>query len=247
MTTTSTKNIAEQAAIHVVLVPGFWIGGWAWDGVLQPLREAGLTPHPVTLPGLDGDGDRPIGDITRTETVAAVADLVAGLNGDIVLVGHSGGGPLIQQVADQTPERFRRLVFVDSGPLVDGARSAQQTDAEAIPLPSWHDLAEQGSSIEGISADGLARFAERAVPQPAAVACAPVHVGNPSRLRIPVTAICTSIPSGTLRELATPGGPLSTELLDYADLTWVDLRTGHWPMFSRPDDLAAALVTAARA
>ena len=31
------------------------------------------------------------------------------------------------------------------------------------------------------------------------------------------------------------------------DVTYVDLPTGHWPMFSRPADLAAVITTAARA
>lgn len=241
-----TTNTARKTAINLVLVPGFWIGGWAWDDVLQPLRDAGLVPHPVTLPGLDGRSESAIGAVTREDTVSAVSDLVAGLDGEIVLVGHSGGGPVIQQVADRDPARIRRLVFVDAGPLLDGSRLAAPTDDASIPLPSWEELAEQGSSIEGISADGLARFRERAVAQPTRVASAPVRVNNPARLAIPTTAICTSIPSTALRELAAPGGPLNAELLDY-DVTWVDLPTGHWPMFSRPVELAAALATAARA
>src|SRR5690606_41118073 len=44
--------------------------------------------------------------------------------------------------------------------------------------------------------------------------------------------------------LAHPGPPLHTELGDLADLTWVDLPTGHWPMFSRPRAPAAVLVDA---
>ena len=39
---------------------------------------------------------------------------------DIVLVGHSGGGPLIQLVAEAMPERIGRVVFVDAWVLRDG-------------------------------------------------------------------------------------------------------------------------------
>jgi hypothetical protein len=42
------------------------------------------------------------------------------------------------------------------------------------------------------------------------------------------------------------GPPLHTELGRF-DVTYVDMPTGHWPMFSRPADLAAELVRAARA
>src|SRR5665647_1640777 len=110
MTTTHTP-----ATTHVVLVPGFWLGAWAWDDVVPVLRDAGLTPHAVTLPGLESPGeDRSA--VTLDDHVAAVRDLVDGLAGDVVLVGHSGGGAVVQMVTDQRPERVRRVVYVDSGP-----------------------------------------------------------------------------------------------------------------------------------
>ncbi|MEK8227166.1 hypothetical protein NKG05_15440 [Oerskovia sp. M15] len=49
-----------------------------------------------------------------------------------------------------------------------------------------------------------------------------------------------------LKQMAHPGPPLHTELGEL-DVTYVDLPTGHWPMFSRPADLAAEIVRAARA
>ncbi|ACQ82147.1 esterase [Beutenbergia cavernae DSM 12333] len=239
--------MSTDTKVHVVLVPGFWIGGWAWDDVVGPLRDAGLEPHAVTLPGLEeAPGD--VGGLTRADHADAVASLVGGLDGDVVLVGHSGGGPVVQEVADRQPARIRRLVFVDTGPLVDGATLSPPLPdgVDGIPLPTWDELAEQGSSIDGISEEGLARFRERARPQPAGVATGEVRVSNPDRLRIPATAICTSIPSAVLREMASHDAPLHTELLDY-DVAFVDLPTGHWPMFSRPVELAAAIAEAARA
>ncbi len=35
------------------------------------------------------------------------------------------------------------------------------------------------------------------------------------------------------------------EVAKLTDLAFIDLPTGHWPMFSRPTDLAAALIQAA--
>ena len=49
-----------------------------------------------------------------------------------------------------------------------------------------------------------------------------------------------------LRTMANPGPPLHTDL-GQMDVTYVDLPTGHWPMLSRPRDLAEAIVQAARA
>ncbi|QTE29436.1 alpha/beta fold hydrolase [Pengzhenrongella sicca] len=236
-----------EAPIQVVLVPGFWLGAWAWDDVVGPLRAAGLVPHAVTLPGLESvDADRSA--ITRADHERAVRELVERLPTPVVLVGHSGGGAVVETVVDQLPDRIRRVVYVDSGPLVDGAALFPDLPASAVdlPLPPWDELEANGSSAAGLDDAARAEFAARAVPQPARVAREPVHLTDPRRLDVPVTAICTSLPAEVLKTLAHPGPPLHTEL-GSLDVTYVDLPTGHWPMFSRPADLANEIAAAARA
>ncbi|HEY8717037.1 alpha/beta fold hydrolase [Pengzhenrongella sp.] len=237
----------ETDRIHIVLVPGSWLGAWAWDGVVGPLRAAGMKPHAVTLPGLE-HADTNRAGITREDHVRAVRDVVEGLPPGIVLVGHSGGGALVHAVVDQVPDRVRRAIYVDSGPLADGAVLAPDLPADATeqPLPSWEDLDAAGSSLDGLDAEARAAFRARAVPQPAGVARGPVRLSDPRRFGVPVTEICTSLPSAVLRTMISPDSPLHTEL-DELDVTYVDLPTGHWPMFSRPADLAAEIVAAARA
>lgn len=243
MTTTQTP----RTATHVVLVPGFWLGAWAWDGVVPTLRDAGLTPHAVTLPGLGAPGtpEEPRPGITLDDHVAAVRDLVDGLDGDVVLVGHSGGAFVVQMVADQRPDRLRRVVYVDAGPWRDGMVLHPGDLDHDLPLPSWEELATEGSSIEGVNDEALARFRALAMPQPVGVATARVQVGDPRRFAIPVTAICTSLPSVLLRELIG-SGQMPSELGSYADVEYVDLPTGHWPMLSRAADLAAVIAAASR-
>ena len=230
---------------HVVLVPGFWLGAWAWDDVVGPLRDAGLAPHAMTLPGLESvDADRSV--VTLEDHVRAVVRLVESLPPGVLLVGHSGGGALVGEVVDRAPERVRRVVYVDSGPLEDGAALFPDLppDAVEVPLPSWAALEAVGTSAQGLDDGMRAAFRARAVPHPAGPAREPVRVGDPRRLDVPVTAICSSLPSEVLRTLAHPGPPLHTELGDL-DVTYVDVPTGHWPMLSRPAELAAAIIAAA--
>ena len=230
---------------HVVLVPGFWLGAWAWDDVVGPLRAAGLVPHAMTLPGLASvDDDRSV--VTLEDHVRYVVHLVESLPPGVLLVGHSGGGALVGEVVDRVPERVRRAVYVDSGPLEDGAALFPDLPPGAveIPLPAWADLEAAGTSAEGLDDAMRAEFRVRAVPHPAGPAREPVRVSNPRRLAVPVTAICSSLPSQVLRTLAHPGPPLRTELGDF-DVTYVDVPTGHWPMLSRPAELAAAIIAAA--
>ena len=230
--------------ISVILVPGAWLGAWAWDRVVGTLRDEGLDAYPVTLPGLEPDAtDR--GSITLDDHVRAVLDLVDTLDGDVVLVGHSAGGSVLSEVVDQRPGRIRRAIYVDSGPQQDGAvpNPGIGPDQPEEPLPGWEVLGEQ--SLQGLSDDDLAEFARRAVPHPAAVRRGPVRVGDPARFSVPVTAICTSLSSEQLKPMAHGGPPFFTELSEF-DVTYVDLPTGHWPMWSRPKDLADAIVQAAR-
>ena len=61
---------------------------------------------------------------------------------------------------------------------------------------------------------------------------------------MPATLIACSIPTATVRQLAEGGHPMFAEVARLRDLSYVDLPTGHWPMFSRPQDLAEAILTA---
>src|SRR4051794_15414731 len=94
----------------VILIPGAWLGGGAWDRVVGPLRDAGLAAYPLTLPGLDPDAaDR--GSITLDDHAQAVIDLVDTLDGQIVLVGHSAGGSVLSEVVDRRPARIQRAIY----------------------------------------------------------------------------------------------------------------------------------------
>lgn len=236
---------SPKTPVHVVLVPGFWLGGWAWDAVVPLLRDAGLTPHAVTLPGLEGP-DAVRAGVVLADHVRAVLTLVDTLDGDVVLVGHSGGAVVVQSVADQRPERIRRVVYVDSGPMADGLVLFPDLPAGVVdmPFPTDDELAAQQLSTDGLDAAALADLRRRTVPHPAGVMSSPVHVTDERRFAVPVTVICTSLPSALLQQL-TEAGQLPTEMPRYADVRTVDLPTGHWPMLSRPGELAAALVDAA--
>ena len=238
--TTNTANsgstVGEHVAPHAVLVPGYWLGAWAWREVEPDLQQAGIETHAVTLPGLDGgatDG------VTLDVQIDAVTRLVESLDGDVVLVGHSGGGAVVQGVIDRIPELVRRVVYVDAGPMIDGV--ALMPDAiDDIPLPSWDELAAQHSSVEGMDDEALDRFRAESVAQPAGVARSIIRLVNPRRFDVPASVICTSFPKDTLLGMIE-AGVIPSEITAVNDVRYVDLPTGHWPMFSRPRELAQVL------
>ncbi len=91
-----------------VLVPGAWLGGWAWQRVTPLLRAAGHEVYPVTLTGL---GERVHLGTSETNLETHIADVVNLIEFEdlraVVLVGHSYAGCVITGVADRTPPASR--------------------------------------------------------------------------------------------------------------------------------------------
>ena len=60
---------------------------------------------------------------------------------------------------------------------------------------------------------------------------------------MPVTVIACEFPAATLREWIAQGHPYVRELARIHDVAYLDLPTGHWPQFIRPEDLGRAILT----
>jgi hypothetical protein len=111
-------------------------------------------------------------------------------------------------------------------------------DAEK-PLPSWEEMAEDpGNSVEGIPQEKLDEFRRRAVPQPgSALRDTPILNSN-ARLEIPSTVIATTYTPEDYRKGAEQGYPFLGGLLEVKSIEYVELPTSHWPMWSKPKELA---------
>ncbi|MGM7680082.1 alpha/beta fold hydrolase [Microbacterium sp. A94] len=229
-----------------VLVPGYWLGGWAWDAVADDLRDRGHRVIAVTLPGLDpDDSDRVSRSLAdQVDHLRAAVSTAGGGGSEVVLVVHSGAGAPASVLLDQNPTAVARIVYVDSGPSADGSANDASVplDQHEVALPPFAELA---ASLDGLSEDDLDRFRQRAVPQPATVVRAAVHLENDARRNVPSTIIACSFPSEALMQMAREGHPMMAETAMLSDLEIVDLPTGHWPMWSRPADLALTIARAA--
>lgn len=226
----------------IVLVPGFWLGAWAWDEVAALLREQGFDVHPVTLPGLDSSAtDRSA--ITFTDHVDAICDALAAAGRPAVLAVHSGAGMSGYAATDKAPEQVAAMVYVDTAPGKGAVNPDLEGDEMPFP-PTWEEL---GENLDGISEEQLARFRERALPEPAGVVREAWSFADDARLDVPSTVICTAFTSEEYQKYAAEGHEWLAGLREVRDLTYVDLPTSHWPMWSRPDDLAGIIADVARA
>lgn len=229
--------------MNIVLVPGFWLDGSSWDDVAAPLRQAGHTVHTPTLPGLESKDANRAGIGLRDHVDALVA-LIDSTTEPVVLVGHSGGGAIAHAAVDARPDRVARVVYVDSGPLGDGGVINDEFPivGNEIPLPDWSEFGEE--DLVDLDDDLRASFRERAIPQPARVATDKQVLTDPRRYDVPVTVIASEFPTTMLREWMEQGHPYTAELGRIGSVDLVDLPTGHWPQFTRPADLADAILLA---
>jgi pimeloyl-ACP methyl ester carboxylesterase len=230
--------------MDIILIPGLWLDASSWDGIVPALRQAGHRPHALTLPGMESkDADRSgIGLRDHIDAVVSVIDSIAPADRNVVLAGHSGGGAIAHAAADARPERVARVVYVDSGPLGDGGLINDELPAEngEVPLPDW-SLFEKEDLID-LDEDLRAAFRARAIPSPARVASDRQQLSDNRRYDVPVTVIACEFPSSMLRDLIEQDHPFVRELSKIHDVTYVDLPTGHWPQFTRPAELAEAIL-----
>jgi pimeloyl-ACP methyl ester carboxylesterase len=226
----------------IILVPGFWLGAWAWDEVAATLRANGHDVTALTLPGLESaDADRSA--ITLADHVDAITEAVRAAGSPVVLAVHSGTGYSGYAASDRVPERIAAMVYVDSAPG-KGAPDPDFADMEK-PLPSAKEL-EDEENLDGLSEEQLETFRRRAVPEPGGIFRDGAELTNDARLDLPTTVICTGYSSEVVKSSI---GEMSwlAGLTELRDVTWVDLPTSHWPMWSRPVELAAIIGDVAKA
>ena len=231
-----------MASAPVILVPGFWLGAWAWDDVVAILRADGHNVTALTLPGLESvESDRSA--ITLSDHVEAICSAVEAAGAPVVLAVHSGTGASGYAASDRIPEHIAAMIYVDSGP----ATGALDPDFDGVekPLPSPEEL-EQEENLEGLSEEQLETFRQRAVPEPGGVLREAPELTNAARLDIPSTAICTGYTSDQYKAAVKEGYAWLGGFAELRNITWVDLPTSHWPMWSRPQELADIIGDVAR-
>jgi pimeloyl-ACP methyl ester carboxylesterase len=232
-----------MATAPIVLVPGFWLGAWAWDEVADALRADGHDVTALTLPGLESvDTDR--SEVTMSDHVDAIVDAVQAADAPVVLAVHSGTGFAGYGASDRVPERIAAMVYVDSAPGI----GAMDPDFDRVERPLvWEELVAE-ENLDGLSEEQLETFRRRAVPQPGGILREGAVLQNDARRDVPTTVICTAYTSEQIKAYAEEHNPAWLGgLAELRDVTWIDLPTSHWPMWSRPRELAGIIGDVAKA
>ena len=235
--------MADNSA-PIILVPGFWLGAWAWDEVAEALRADGHDVTAITLPGLDSvDTER--SGISFKDHVDAIVEAVEAAPAPVVLAVHSATGFSGYAASDRVPQRIAAMVYVDTAP----GKGALDPDFADVEKPmNWAEVSEE-ENLDGLSEEQLATFRERAVPVPGSLIREGAELTNDARRDIPSTLICTGFAAEQYQTYARehPDWAFLAGIPELRNTTWFDLPTSHWPMWSRPQELAAIIGDVAKA
>ena len=165
-----------MSSAPIILVPGFWLGAWAWDEVASILRADGHDVTALTLPGLESvDVDRSA--ITLTDHVEAIVDAIRAAGSSVVLAVHSATGFSGYAASDRVPDRIAAMVYVDSAP----GKGALDPAFAGVEKPFvWKDVAEE-ENLDGLTEEQKETFRQRAVPVPGGVLREGIELTNEAR------------------------------------------------------------------
>ncbi|HTT16516.1 MAG TPA: alpha/beta hydrolase [Thermoplasmata archaeon] len=229
-----------------VLVPGAWLGSWAWTDVVRLLEKQGHTAVPVTLTGM-GERVHLAGPNVGMETAIQDVLNVVRYNelDDFVLVGHSFAGKVAAAVADRIPEKVRLALYLDAfrpervrepqggfdpsgefGPLPAGATGVPLTDKTIDTI---------GKDVQGAARKRLSALA---TPWPLKLATDPITLSSRYDQVREAYVFCSLAGDPVDEIVAGKWGKLNGPHTVIA--------TGHWPMITDPGQLAKDLVTLSR-
>jgi len=222
----------------IVLIHSPLVGTFAWSRVAAEFARRGI---PVIAPALTDEPawHAPYWQQHAASVASALADV--SVETKLVLVGHSGAGPLLPAIRAELPHRIGSYIFVDAGvpranaTRLDLMRGEDRAWAEEFEtylkgggtFPNWTD-----ASLSEIIPDPDTRAALRADLRPRArdffTEPLPVFDGFPDA------------PCGFLQ--LSPAYDRPASFARTHGFAYRDLGGGHFAMLTRPAAVADALI-----
>jgi pimeloyl-ACP methyl ester carboxylesterase len=220
--------------VDILLVAGLWLDASAWNDVVPALEAAGHRAVPVTLPNA--------GDATLDDQVAAVVAAVDAAPEPVMVVGHSAACTLAWLAADRRPDRVAKVALIGGFPARDGQPYADFFEVRDgfMPFPGWGPF--DGADSADLDEETKGRMAAAAIPVPAGVAEGVVRLADERRFDVPVVVVCPEFTPAQAQEWIGAGDV--PELAAAKHVDFVDIDSGHWPMFTKPVELARLLALA---
>jgi pimeloyl-ACP methyl ester carboxylesterase len=225
--------------MDIILVAGLWLDGSAWDDAVPALESLGHRAVPLTLPG-QGDGST---SATLDDQVATVLAAVDSASGKPMVVGHSAACTLAWLAADARPERVAKVVLIGGFPSADGQPYADFFEVKdgVMPFPGWDPF--EGPDSADLDEEARRTMASAAIPVPEGVTKGVVRLADERRFDVPVVLVCPEFTPAQAQAWIDAGE--LPELARAKHVEFVDIDSGHWPMITKPVELARLLAAAA--
>jgi pimeloyl-ACP methyl ester carboxylesterase len=232
--------------VRFVLIPGAWLGAWAWRDVTKYLEGKGHSAYPVTLTGMGERVHLAAYDVGMETAVQDVLNVIKYNDlDDFVLAGHSFAGKVAAVVADRAHEKVQKVVYVD----------AFRPEDVREPQGGFDPTREFGPSLEGVDAIPLTEeivdrigkdvvgpnrkwMMSMATPWPIKLAKDPIKLSENYDEGKETYVFCSLSGDPVDEIIAGKWGKLNGP--------YRVTETGHWPMITKPEELAEDLVTLAQ-
>ena len=229
-----------------VLVPGAWLGAWAWKDVTQLLEREGHAAYPVTLTGMGERVHLAAKDVGMETAIQDVLNVIRYNEiDDLVLVGHSFAGKVVAAVADRAHQKVRKVVYVDAF-RPERVREPQggfdPTNEFGTPpqgnlgIPLTEEIIDRiGKDVQGSNRQ---RMMALATPWPIKLAKDPITLSKDYDEVKEAYVLC-SLSGDPVDEIVAGkwGALVGPHTI---------IEAGHWPMMTKPGELARDLVALAK-
>lgn len=229
-----------------VLVPGAWLGAWAWKEVTPLLQRGGNSAYPVTLTGM-GERVHLAGEEVGMET--AIQDVLNVIKyneiDEFVLVGHSFAGKVAAAVADRTHRSVRKVIYLDAfrpervrrpQGSFDPTKEFGPPPKGSYGIPLTEEIVDNiGKDVQGSRRKWMMSLA---TPWPVKLGKDPITLSKSYDEVKEAYVFCTLSGDPVDEIVAGKWGKLEGP--------YKLIETGHWPMITKPEELAKNLISVAK-
>ena len=241
-----------------VLVPGAWLGAWVWNKVTPLLEREGNIVFPITLTGMGERVHLYSNEFGIETTVRDVLNVIKfNQMKDVILVGHSFASKVVASVADRISERIKMIIYLDTF-RPEKVRTPQLSfiPDEFGELGQWQTTVPFTDNVlkmigDDVAGDDKEWMHSLATPWPLRYATDPIvlsekfdavlrYATDPIVLSEKFDAVksahifCTRSGSDVNEIIAGKWGKIE------GDYKIID--SGHFPMVTKPDETAKALL-----
>ncbi|MDP3387186.1 MAG: alpha/beta hydrolase [Eubacteriales bacterium] len=102
---------------RILLIHGAWHNEKCWNTVISLLEKEGYDAFALTLPGNEVDGDK---NVSYDDYVNHVVEVINNQPDDVIVVGHSSAGHVIQMAVPKVKDKVKKIIFNDAWIIPDG-------------------------------------------------------------------------------------------------------------------------------